>query len=59
MKPGDKVVVIKNINSHQFQIGDIVEIVEEEEFSDDGVISYKCVDEDDYWWLTKEEIELV
>ena len=54
MKVGQKVKITDCLNGHRFRIGDI------------GVISkiseaypeYKVIADDDYWWLSEEEMEV-
>ena len=53
MVVGDKVRVTKEINGHQFKIGE--EVVLTEEASE--YMSWRCQGENDWWWLTEEEFE--
>ena len=53
MVVGDKVRVTKEINGHQFKIGE--EVVLTEEVSE--YMSWRCQGENDWWWLTEEEFE--
>ncbi len=55
MVVGDKVRVTKNINSHFFEIGEVVELAEF--YARER--SWKCQGANDYWFLTEEEFELV
>lgn len=55
MKVGDKVKVTKEINGHQFQIGEKLTLIEE--LSDPG--SWRCQGKDDWWALTEDEFELL
>ena len=52
-KVGNKVRIVKRICGHAFDIGEIVEIVEV------GFCDYKAKNNNDYWWVTNNEIELV
>ena len=54
MKPGDKSIVTKNINSHGFKIGEEIELVY---LHADG--DWSCHNENgDWYFLTEEEFEL-
>lgn len=57
-KVGDKVRIIKNLNGHEFKIGEVVIIIED----DESKLPYKCTREDgryvDSPWVDGEEIEL-
>lgn len=53
MVVGDKVRVIQ-AGSHGFKVGQVVTIT-----CIDGENSFICDDGTDYWWLRKEEFELL
>ncbi len=53
MVVGDKVRVTKEINGHQFEIGEEVILIEE--LSEP--MSWRCQGKYDWWCLTEEEFE--
>ena len=53
MVVGDKVIVTKRLNGHEFQIGETVEIFEYDHESND----YNCTNGVMYWWLTEDEFK--
>ena len=59
MVVGDKVRVTKEINGHQFKIGEEVVLAEEAVLAEEvpEYMSWRCQGENDWWWLTEEEFE--
>lgn len=53
MKPGDKVIVIKKLYGHGFEIGEEVELIKYSEIDDDWL----CRNGKSDYFLTEEEFE--
>lgn len=56
-KVGDKARVIANRYDHNFNIGEIITITEVD--LNDRFWTYKCLNDNESWWLNDEELELI
>ena len=56
-KVGDEVRVVKEIHGHEFDIDEVVTIVEVSPTGVRDVVDYRCNSENNSWWLRKEEFE--
>ena len=57
-KDGQKVKVIAKEYGHEFEIGEVVEIIFADKNSGNGFGDYKCSNGLTSWYLVDEEIEL-
>lgn len=62
-KIGDICEVVKDVNGHEFEIGEHVRIVEvrpdDEDYPEDEDYKAEKLDGSDYWYVIDEELELV
>lgn len=54
-KVGDKLRVIDRKHGHDFEIGEEIEVSQ----IDHGSRDYLCDGNEDCWWLTEDEVELI
>jgi len=55
---GDAVRVTARLTGHEFELGEIVELIRYYE-DDTDAGQWKAEGKNDYWWLSEEEFELV
>lgn len=57
LKVNDVCKVIANRSHHEFEIGEVVTITKC--YPSEDHPHYKCNNENDFWWLNDEELELI